>query len=157
MTAAEIARLVGCSRQAASRHFHNHLLPAAAAAMLERAPDLSRLDIPAEMRKLYDRIAVQLEAADKTSNWQAIRAFHGEARRDLALLAKLLGLLEGDKLTMINQNMIGSQLPDDEQQALLDYRRFREGMENKTDEEMRAYGRGLALAVIDIFDQPGTV
>jgi len=55
--------------------------------------ELRDVDVLAEMRSLYHRMRTHLEAVDDTDNWQAIRAFHSEARRDLELLAKLLGEL----------------------------------------------------------------
>lgn len=93
MSGAEVARAVGCSAASVSRHRKRHLLPSVAETMEQAAPDLASLDILAEMRELYESIREHLDRADETNNWQAIRAFHAEARRDLELLAKLMGEL----------------------------------------------------------------
>jgi hypothetical protein len=56
--------------------------------------DLRDVDVLVEMRELYTRMKRHLEAVEDTNNWKAIGAFHAEARRDLELLAKLLGQLD---------------------------------------------------------------
>jgi phytoene/squalene synthetase len=64
------------------------------AAELANDPELSHIDLLKEMRTLYHRMNLHLERVEETDNWQAIRAFHAEARRDLELLAKLMGELD---------------------------------------------------------------
>jgi len=56
--------------------------------------NLKEVDVLEEMRGLFQKMKARLEWADDTDNWQAIRAFHSEARQDLELLAKLLGELD---------------------------------------------------------------
>jgi hypothetical protein len=90
---AQVAREVGCNRSSISRHVKNHLLPA----IRRKAgadPALADLDILTELRNLYGRMKQHLKRAEKVDNWQAIRAFHSEARQDLELLARLLGELQ---------------------------------------------------------------
>lgn len=81
------------SPDALKRHRANHLLPSVAAE-LARDPELCDIDLLAEMRTLYHRMILHLERVEESDNWQAIRAFHAEARRDLELLAKLMGELD---------------------------------------------------------------
>jgi len=98
MTAAQVAREVGCNRTSVGRHVKNHLLPAVASgpASPEVRPVTAAgdIDILTEVKELYSMIRKQLEAAEKESNWKALRAFHAEARNDLELLGKLVGKLE---------------------------------------------------------------
>ncbi len=48
-----------------------------------------------EIRTLYHRMIEHLERVEQEpGNWQAILAFHREARRDLELVAKLMGELD---------------------------------------------------------------
>jgi len=89
--------------------------------MPQEAPELADLDILAEMRGLYRRIREHLDRADNTDNWQAIRAFHAEARRDLELLAKLLGELEQEGTVNITLSPEWIQLRTTVLQALGPY------------------------------------
>ncbi len=90
---ARVASDFAVSPDALKRHRQNHLLPAVAAE-LASDPELSHIDLLKEMRTLYHRMNLHLERVEETDNWQAIRAFHAEARRDLELLAKLMGELD---------------------------------------------------------------
>lgn len=93
MTPAQVAREIGCHRSSVSRHKKNHLLPVMAE-QVKADPELAELDILAELKKLFRSMRTNLDMAEKTDNWQAIRGFHSEARQDLELLAKLLGDLD---------------------------------------------------------------
>ncbi len=93
MTAAAVARAVGCNRSTATRHARNHLLPELREAVAAD-PDLKHLDVVSELKDLYARMKGHLERAEQSDNWQAIKGFHSEARNDLELLAKLLGELQ---------------------------------------------------------------
>jgi AcrR family transcriptional regulator len=94
-TAADVARAIGCNRSTVTRHLRNHLLPGLRESYQAGAePDLKHLDVLAEMKELYGRMKGHLSAAEAAKDWQAIRGFHGEARKDLELLAKLLGELQ---------------------------------------------------------------
>jgi hypothetical protein len=81
------------SQQALLRHKANHLLPEMRE-QLATAPHLRDVDVLAEMKGLYARMKNHLHRAEEADNWQAIRAFHSEAVKDLELLAKLLGELD---------------------------------------------------------------
>jgi hypothetical protein len=61
---------------------------------LAEDPDLRDVDVLAEMKGLYTRMKGHLERVEETNNWQAIKAFHSEARTDLELLARLIGQLD---------------------------------------------------------------
>jgi hypothetical protein len=89
----KIAAEYRVSEDALSRHKANHLLPEMRNKMASD-PELRDVDILAEMKSLYQRMKGHLEAVETTENWQAIKAFHSEARHDLELLAKLLGELD---------------------------------------------------------------
>jgi hypothetical protein len=80
----------GVSTDAIKRHKVNHLLPEMRE-QLAGDEDLRDVDVLAEMRGLYARMKGHLERVEETNNWQAIKAFHSEARQDLELLAKLIG------------------------------------------------------------------
>jgi hypothetical protein len=91
---AQTASDYAVSPDALKRHRANHLLPAMAKE-LSSDPELAHVDPLAEIRSLYHRISDHLARAEaEPDNWQAIRAFHSEARRDLELLAKLMGDLD---------------------------------------------------------------
>jgi hypothetical protein len=83
----------GVSTDALKRHKANHLLPEMRERLAED-PDLRDVDVLAEMKNLYHRMHNHLERVEETDNWQAIKAFHSEARADLELLAKLIGQLD---------------------------------------------------------------
>jgi hypothetical protein len=89
----KIAAEYRVSEDALSRHKANHLLPEMRNKMASD-PELRDMDILAEMKSLYQRMKGHLETVETTDNWQAIKAFHSEARHDLELLAKLLGELD---------------------------------------------------------------
>jgi len=89
----KIAAEYRISEDALSRHKANHLLPEMRD-KLASDPELRGVDILAEVKSLYQRMKGHLEAVETTENWQAIKAFHSEARHDLELLAKLLGELD---------------------------------------------------------------
>jgi AcrR family transcriptional regulator len=94
-TAADVARAIGCNRSTVTRHLRNHLLPELRESYQANAePELKHLDVLAEMMELYGRMKEHLSNAENGEDWQAIRAFHAEARKDLELLAKLLGELQ---------------------------------------------------------------
>ena len=92
MSAAAASREIGCHRSSASRHVKNHLLPSARKAADD--PALGDIDIVAELKALYQKMQTHLQRAEQADNWQAIRAFHAEARHDLDFLARLLGELD---------------------------------------------------------------
>jgi hypothetical protein len=89
----QIAAKYGVSEDALSRHKANHLIPEMREKLTED-PDLRDVDVLAEMKGLYARMKGHLERVEETDNWQAIKAFHSEARTDLELLAKLIGQLD---------------------------------------------------------------
>jgi hypothetical protein len=89
----EISAKQGVSIDALKRHRANHLLPEMRV-KLAADPELRDVDVLAEMRSLYARMRNHLERVEGSDNWQAIKAFHSEARQDLELLAKLLGDLD---------------------------------------------------------------
>jgi AcrR family transcriptional regulator len=94
-TAADVARSIGCNRSTVTRHLKNHLLPELRQSYQANAePELKHLDVLSEMRELYGRMKGHLADAEQAKDWQAIRGFHAEARKDLELLAKLLGELQ---------------------------------------------------------------
>ena len=94
-TAADVARVIGCNRSTVTRHVQNHLLPELRQSYQANAePELKHLDVLAEMKELYGRMKGHLAAAEQGDDWQAVRGFHAEARKDLELLAKLLGELQ---------------------------------------------------------------
>jgi hypothetical protein len=98
----KIAAEYRVSEDALSRHKANHLMPEIRD-KLASDPELRDMDILAEMKSLYQRMKGYLEAVETTENWQAIKAFHSEARHDLELLAKLLGEL--DERPVVNLNV----------------------------------------------------
>lgn len=101
-TAAEVARTVGCNRSAVTRHLKNHLLPELRQSYQANAePDLKNIDVLAEMKELYGRMKQHLTDAEEGDDWQAVRGFHAEARKDLELLAKLLGELQSGPVVNI--------------------------------------------------------
>ncbi len=82
------------SPDALKRHRQNHILPERREA-LRTDPEMGAVDPLKEMRTLYHRMSEHLERAEEEpDNWQAILAFHREARRDLELVAKLMGELD---------------------------------------------------------------
>lgn len=92
-TQADVAREIGCHRSSVSRHVSNHLLPEASAQLAE-SDDMAGLDIIEELEELYTCMKHHLERAEAADNWHAIRGFHAEARKDLELLARLIGELQ---------------------------------------------------------------
>lgn len=93
MSSAAVAREIGCHRSSVSRHVRNHLLPT----IKDKAradSELGDIDIFGELKALYRRMKEHLARAERADNWQAIRAFHAEARHDLDFLARLLGELD---------------------------------------------------------------
>jgi AcrR family transcriptional regulator len=94
-SAADVARIIGCNRSTVTRHLRNHLIPEMRQSYQANAePELKALDVLAEMRELYARMKQHLADAEAAKDWQAIKSFHSEARKDLELLAKLLGELQ---------------------------------------------------------------
>ncbi len=94
LSIARTATNFGVSPDALKRHKANHLLPEVREAV-KNDVELAHVDPLKEMRSLYLRLRDHLERAEnEPDNWQAIRAFHAEARRDLELLAKLMGELD---------------------------------------------------------------
>ncbi len=91
---ARIAKNFGISYASVRRHKVNHLLPEVRE-VLQTDAELAHVDPLEEMRNLYLRLRDHLERAElEPDNWRAIKAFHSEARRDLELIAKLLGELD---------------------------------------------------------------
>jgi hypothetical protein len=88
-----IASVYAVSPAAVRRHRTNHLLPERADRLREDL-ELAGVDVLAEMRNLYHRMREFLERAEEADNWPAVRAFHAEARKDLELLARLVGELD---------------------------------------------------------------
>ncbi len=94
-TAADVARTIGCNRSTVTRHLRNHLIPEMRHSYLANAePELKNIDVLVEMTELYRRMKTHLASAEEAEDWQAIKGFHAEARKDLELLAKLLGELQ---------------------------------------------------------------
>ena len=98
MSAAEVAREVGCNRTSVGRHQKNHLIatarPESKASEVREVSKPGEIDIFSEVKALYTKMQKHLELAESEANWKAIRAFHNEARQDLELLAKLVGKIE---------------------------------------------------------------
>jgi hypothetical protein len=90
---ATIAAVYGVSPDSLRRHRSNHLLPGARDRLAEDS-ELKDVDVLAEVRGLYRQMQRYLERAEEADSWPAVRAFHAEARRDLELLAKLVGDLD---------------------------------------------------------------
>jgi transposase-like protein len=91
---ARVASDFAVSPDALKRHRANHILPERREA-LRTDPELGAVDPLKEMRTLYHRMIEHLERVEQEpDNWQAILAFHREARRDLELVAKLMGDLD---------------------------------------------------------------
>ncbi len=95
MTCADVAREVGCHRSSVTRHKKLHLLPAAQEQAAQSVVTAGgEVDVLTEIRTLYQRMKANLVEAENVKNWQAIKAYYGEARQLLELLAKLLGELD---------------------------------------------------------------
>jgi hypothetical protein len=92
-TQSEVARQIGCHQTSVSRHVRNHLLPRVHRQALSDT-DLADFDVLTELKQLYIQMKNHLQRAEEADNWHAIRALHSEARRDLELLAKLVGQLD---------------------------------------------------------------
>lgn len=90
MTQSAIAREIGCSPSIVSRHRKNHILPEVKRQIADD-PVLGDVDLVVELRGLFLRMKGHLARAEEADNWQAIRAFHSEARGDLETLARLTG------------------------------------------------------------------
>jgi hypothetical protein len=138
MSQSEVARAIGCHPSIVSRHRKNHILPA-----LERQihadPVLGDVDLVAELRALFVRMKRHLDRAEEADNWQAIRAFHAEARNDLETLAKLTGNIRdtstvnvavgfGSDWPMVRVMVLRALMPyPDARQAVLDALGMAEG------------------------------
>ncbi len=103
---ARVASDFAVSPDALKRHRANHLLPERREA-LSNDPELASVDPLGEMRTLYHRMIGFLGRAEEADNWPAVRSFHAEARKDLELLAKLLGEL--DERPQVNVVLIAPQ------------------------------------------------
>jgi hypothetical protein len=86
----EIASRFDVTQAAVDRHRRNHLRPYLAE-LIREDPELAELNPLAEIKALYFRVRRLLDMAEDANDWPAIRAFHSEARRDLELLAKIVG------------------------------------------------------------------
>ena len=86
----EIAGRFDLKKSSVDRHRRNHLRPHLAQLIAED-PELAELNPLAEIKALYYRVRHLLDKAEDANDLPAFKAFHGEARKDLELLAKLLG------------------------------------------------------------------
>ncbi len=91
-SASDIARELNLAPSSVTRHAQNHLLPVLQE-LIKDDDELGAVSVLAEIKTLYRRMKSQLERAERSDNWQAIRAFNAEARQSLELLAKLIGEL----------------------------------------------------------------
>ena len=58
---------------------------------IAKDPELADVNPLAELKAMYYRVKLMLDRAEDTQDLSAFKAFHAEARKDLELLAKLLG------------------------------------------------------------------
>ena len=99
MAQTDVALLVGCHKSSVSRHVKNHLVPEVSVAVREDSElaDMN-VDILAGLRTLYRGIQPLLDrvlsAKDAETNWRAVCALNSETRNNLAMLAKLLLVLD---------------------------------------------------------------
>jgi hypothetical protein len=101
MTQAHVARTIGCHRSIVHRHVRNHLLPDVHLRMAAD-PVFQDVNLLGELRELFQRMKENLDRAEKSGNWRAIRAFHVEARRDLETLARLTGgIVDGPTINLV--------------------------------------------------------
>ncbi|MFH1023281.1 MAG: hypothetical protein V1809_07805 [Planctomycetota bacterium] len=74
----------------------HHLLPAVTR-QVKADPELAGVDFVEELKNLFRRMRGHLARAEAADNWLAIRAFHQEARHDLELLGKAMGVGNGPR------------------------------------------------------------
>lgn len=86
----EIASRFGLTQAAVDRHRRNHLRPYLAE-LIREDPELAELSPLSEIKGLYFRVRRLLNQAEDAQDWPAAKAFHSEARRDLELLARVVG------------------------------------------------------------------
>lgn len=86
----EIASRFGLTQAAVDRHRRNHLRPYLAE-LIREDPELAELSPLSEIKGLYFRVRRLLNQAEDAQDWPAAKAFHAEARRDLELLARVVG------------------------------------------------------------------
>lgn len=92
----------GVSTDSLHRHKRNHLLPAQRG-RLASDPELSDVDVLAEMRTLYRKMKDHLDRAELANDWPSLVAFHREARADLELFSRLTERLGPE--TQVNVNV----------------------------------------------------
>src|SRR5215211_3327345 len=86
----EIAGRFDLKKSSVDRHRRNHLRPHLAQLIAED-PELAELNPLAEIKALYYRVRHLLDKAEDANDLPAFRAFHAEARKDLEVLAKIVG------------------------------------------------------------------
>jgi len=86
----KIATRFGLTQAAARRHRINHLRPYLAQE-IDKDPELAGLDPLLEIRALFYRIKQKLDMAEDADDLPGYISLHKEARRDLELLARVLG------------------------------------------------------------------
>src|SRR5215212_5535584 len=88
-----IAKQFGLTASSVFRHRRNHLRPYLSEQI---AQDLELADVNplAEAKALFYRVRTMLDKSEDAEDLPAFKALHSEARRDLELLAKLLGDLK---------------------------------------------------------------
>ena len=97
----EIAALFRVSDDALSRHKANHL--SAALLKAREVEEVANADgLLGQVRDLQQRTLTLLEAAENSGERRVALAGVGEARRNLALLARLTGELEERSATTVN-------------------------------------------------------
>lgn len=109
LTQSDVAREVGCHPSIVSRHRKNHILPKVKR-QIEADPVLGEVDLIVELRTLFCRMKHHLDRAEDADNWQAIRAFHAEARQDLETLARIAGTIHDGNVTQVAVN-VGADWP----------------------------------------------
>ena len=92
LTAASVARKIGCSRPSVSRHVKNHLIKSVNTALSTDAGE--DIDLGVEIRGMYGKIKSLLVSMEDEPNWKALTVIHREVRGYLELLAKFLGKIE---------------------------------------------------------------
>ncbi len=141
----EIASRFDVTQAAVDRHRRNHLRPYLAELMREDK-ELANLDPLAEIKALYFRVRRLLDLAEDAQDWPAIKAFHSEARKDLELLARIVGDINEAQISInvhpqvveFRTLILNAIKPFPEARAAVS-----EVLEQKALEEQRSNGNGL--------------
>lgn len=94
-----VAKKIGISNASVSRHVNRHLRPQLGYLLAIERHNAS-IDIMREIRELYAGLKQQYELllARKESEQSLVPRFHAQLRKDLELLAKIMGELEEAKV-----------------------------------------------------------